>query len=64
MNYEQLVQHRRKEFEGWLLHKFPDLDETIVRFSNGSGYTDEDINSLWIGFNAGAQLALDGFVKE
>ena len=46
--------NRRVIFEGWVRKQ---LSKTIsLDFSDSDGYSDSDINMLWIGFNAGIEL--------
>lgn len=46
---------RRIVFEAWVRKQ---LSKTIsLDFSDPDGYSDSDINMLWIGFNAGIELS-------
>lgn len=44
----------KEKFELWVLNYFGDhMRHSLKAFDNESGYQDEMLNAIWIGFNAG-----------
>ncbi len=46
---------RREKFHKWFLAQFGEDKLYNLVWDRMTGYTDEMVNSLWIGFNAGAE---------
>ncbi len=46
----------RKLFEEWVVKQFGKNAKLLLDYDKEDGYTDQDINSMWIGFNAGVEL--------
>jgi len=47
----------RKIFEVWVLEQFGKNGKVMLgNFHEEDGYSDETINAMWIGFNAGIEL--------
>ena len=49
----------KSKFEEWVVTQFGDhIKKSLVDFHEEDGYHDQIINAMWIGFNAGAALAV------
>lgn len=44
-------------FEEWLVKQFGEDKKNLLIYDKKKGYTDQTINAMWIGFNAGYVLA-------
>lgn len=48
----------KKLFESWVICQFGEnIKIKLEPFHSEDGYLDETINAMWIGFNAGIELA-------
>lgn len=45
-----------KVFEKWFVAQFGDKTKVLLS-RDGDGYTDQEVNAMFIGFNAGARLS-------
>lgn len=45
-------------FEAWVKAQFKDRALDLTEREDGDGYVDDTINTLWVGFCAGFEIAL------
>jgi hypothetical protein len=57
---ECCMNERRKLFEEWLIEQMGEQIKTMIdpdKFHKEDGYNNQDINFMWVGFNAGIEIA-------
>ena len=53
------MNEKRKLFQEWYIKSFgASTTSLLADFHDEDGYADQYINALWIGFNAGLELAI------